>query len=148
MSLSQSLQNYVRWPQLETELDERSPSQCRLLYFLWNLRYRDKLCRLYCFCNPHLQSLVRFLINDKRDWTRESFVMDQVVDLLTCSSCQCEGIGVSKRRRLTKVGASVCHLPNLESICFWGSLEWWVLYCSMVEIRRITLDTICIVILW
>ena len=127
-------QRYYEWPQAKLE-EFLERSQCRLVHFeihQTGMNYTDFAA---CVCNRHLQSLVRFLVDDRRDWTWDPFFTDQAVGLLTCSSC--DDINVSRRRELARVGDSACLLPNLESISIRGTSMWTTdgMVADMIESR-------------
>ena len=84
-----------------------------------------------CICNRYLQSLVKFIVDDRRDWTC-AFVTDQAIGLLTCSSL--DDINVSGEGGLAKVAF---FLPNLDSLSILGSILWTTdgMVAGMVESR-------------
>lgn len=127
-------QAYYEWPQSKLE-EFLERSQCKLVQLEIHNTGISYTAFTACIRNRYLQSLVGFLVHDGRDWTRDPFLTDPAVGLLTCSSC--DKIDMSKRRGLTGVGDSACFLPNLESITIQGTILWTEdgMVADMVESR-------------
>lgn len=102
---SQWPSQYNGWPQ--TKLEEfLERSRCKLVHLEMQetgMSYTDFAA---CVCHRSLQSLVRFILMDTRNWEWDPVVTDQAIGLLTCPSSALGGP----------------FLPNLEVVSIKGTL--------------------------
>ncbi|KJA20711.1 hypothetical protein HYPSUDRAFT_772347 [Hypholoma sublateritium FD-334 SS-4] len=144
---------YVRGPLDQYGWPQRSfgnflkRSACHLLHFEMHdtgMRFDEFAA---CLSNPHLQTLERIIVEDRKDWTWDPFVTDLALDLLTCSSFMDKSAlanynalatgFVPGANEVTRITSATCALPNLEALTFRGNCLWTAdgAVADMVESR-------------